>query len=914
MRILETRVYVGPGPYAYFPVVRLTVDLGELEAWPTGRLGPAFTDRLLELLPGLREHGCSYGVPGGFVRRLTEEKGTWLGHVLEHAAIELQNAAGQDVAFGKARGTGRAGEYHVIFQYRDRDTGVRAGELARDIVASLLPDPLRADAGSTAGFCPRDAITAFVSDVQARALGPSTAALVRAAEQRRIPWTRLDDDHLLRFGYGSRQRRVHATITSQTGEIAVDVASDKTLTNRLLRGIGVPVPRQELVQSEAGAAAAALRIGLPVVVKPRNGNHGRGVTTGVRTRAELAAACQNALEHGTDVIVEEHLPGDDYRLLVVGDRVVAAARRVAGHVVGDGERSVAELVEAVNADPRRGSGHDNLLTRLELDAVALRMLAVNGLTPASVVPRGETVPLRMTANLSTGGTAIDVTDQVHPDNLATSVRAARAIGLDVAGIDFITPDISRPWLEVGGGVCEVNAAPGLRMHIAPVEGLPRDVAGAIIDFLFPTPGAATIPIAAITGTNGKTTTARMAAHIAAPHLGRIGLATSDGVYIDGRVTALGDLTGPESAGMVLSDATVDAAVLESARGGLLRAGLAFRRCSVGAVLNVTRDHIGLGGIESVAELAEVKRIVVEVARDVAVLNADDEHCLAMIEHTRARRTCLVSMRADNRAVAAHIAAGGLAVVLDGSESIVLIDGSTRTTVLPARDIPATCGGLARFNTNNALFATAIGYGLGVPLELVARQLRSFDTGFERVPGRFNIWDAHPFRVILDYGHNPAAVQAMGEAAAALAPDARRICVLGAPGDRSDDDIRAVGRAAAPYFHHFVCRHDAPRRGRQPHEVPLLLQQGLECSGVAPRHIERVPDEMPAIAAALRAACPGDLVVVFGDALEEAWRTITRFRPETAAFRAVEVNRERGAPRPGKAPTVPHLSALGAAAR
>jgi cyanophycin synthetase len=880
VRILDTRVYVGPSQYAYFPVVRLTVDLGLLEAWPTGRLGPEFREGLLELLPGLCEHRCSWGVPGGFVRRMTEDRGTWLAHVLEHTAIELQCIAGHDVGYGRARETDASGVYCVVYQYRDRRLGEGAGALARDILVSLLPAELRSAMDLPADFDVRQQLEAWHELAQQRALGPSTAALVRAAEQRRIPWQRLDDDHLIQFGYGSRQRRVLATITSATSHIGVELASDKALTNTLLRHIGVPVPRQEVVASEAEAVAAAGRIGWPLVVKPRYGNHGRGVTPDIRTVSDVCAAFLRAHEHDGSVLVEEHIAGFDHRLLVVGDEVVAAARRVPGHVVGDGSRTIAELVAILNADPRRGAGHDNLLTRIELDAEALRLLATRDLAPDSVPAAGEHVYLRATANISTGGTAVDITNTVHRDVRATAVRAARAVGLDVAGVDYITPDATRPFGEVGGGVCEVNAAPGLRMHIRTGAGAVPDVASAIIDSLFPAGGSAVIPIAAITGTNGKTTTARMVAHIVASTGARVGLATSDGVYVAGQLTQQGDMTGPLSAQMVLRDVTVDVAVLETARGGLLRAGLAFRHCAVGAVLNVSRDHLGIGGIDTVEELAGLKRIVVEAAEDVAVLNADDPLCLAMAGHTVTRRTCLVSMRNDNRVVTEHLAAGYIAVILelDGeSEFVVVAEGRNRTRVIEPREIPATLGGRARFNTQNALFATAIAYALGVQPPLIRAALRSFDTSFTRTPGRFNICDAHPFRVILDYGHNPAAVDAMGATAASIAPDARRICVLAAPGDRSDEDIRAVARAAAPYFHHFVCRHDVPLRGRAPAEVPRLLRQGLLEAGIEDAAIEVIHEEPHAIAAALRRGRHGDLLVIFCDAIEDAWRQVIGFR-------------------------------------
>ena len=511
MKILERRVYRGPSLYAHFPVMRLTVDLGKLEEWPSGKL-PGFVDGLLAKLPSLNAHTCSYGTEGGFVRRLTEEGGTWLGHVLEHVAIELQQIAGAKVVFGKTRSADAPGQYHVVYEYEEERVGDAAADLGLKLLHHLLPADLRpTDLDATFDF---DAeLKDLVDFAERRQLGPSTHALVRAAEAKDIPWMRLNDHSLIQFGHGKFQKRIQATVTSETRHIAVEIASDKEETNKILGDLGLPVPRQRLVRSAEQAVSAAERLGYPVVIKPLDANHGRGVSLDLKTGDQVRTAFEKAREHSRSVIVENYLAGFDHRMLVINGELIAVAKRVPGHVIGDGERSIAQLIDKVNEDPRRGIGHEKVLTRLELDDQARRLMALAGHTDATVLPRGETFYLRGTGNLSTGGTAIDLTDVVHPENREMAVRAARAIGLDVIGVDFITPDISQSYREVGGGICEVNAAPGFRMHVAPTEGKPRDVAKPVIEMLFPPGTPANIPIAAITGTNGKTTTSRMLAHI-----------------------------------------------------------------------------------------------------------------------------------------------------------------------------------------------------------------------------------------------------------------------------------------------------------------------------------------------------------------------------------------------------------------
>jgi cyanophycin synthetase len=901
MRILDRSVYVGPSLYAHFPVIRLELDLGELEAWPTGRLGSDFVDRLAATLPGLAEHGCSYGEPGGFFRRMREDEGTWLGHVLEHVAIELQNIAGENVTFGKTRGAGPPGVYTVVYEYAQRDEGIAAGELGLRLICSLLPELLRPTDTVPDGWSWPEARDEFIRFAQRRALGPSTASLVKAAEARGIPWLRLNDQSLVQLGHGKYQQRIQATVTGRTSHIAVELASDKEETNKILATLGLPVPKQELVQSEGQAVRAARRIGFPVVTKPYNGNHGRGISIRLTTDEEVRQGFAVAREHARSVIVETFLEGDDHRLLVVNGELVAATRRTPGHVVGDGEHTVARLVELVNQDPRRGVGHEKVLTRLELDAQALTMLERAGLTPASIPAAGQVVHLRSTANLSTGGTATDVTDVIHPDNREMAERAVRAIGLDVGGVDFLSTDITRSYRKIGGGICEVNAAPGFRMHVAPSEGTPRDVAGPVIDMLFPSGAPSRVPIAAITGTNGKTTTARMLAHVTKMAGHTPGLTTTDGVYIDGQRTVQGDMTGPVSARMVLADPQIDIAVLETARGGLLRAGMGVREVNVGAVLNVQSDHLGLKGIDTLEQLAEVKRIVVEIAADCAVLNADDPLVLRMSGHTEAKNICYVTVNPHHALVREHIRAGGRACALEAGvngEMITLYERGRHIPLVWTHLIPATLEGRALHNVQNAMFAAAIAFSLGIKLDAIRQGLRTFDSTFYQAPGRMNVFDEHPFKVLFDYGHNAHAVTAMADLAQRLDCTGRRIVVLAAPGDRRDEDLVAIADAVAGRFDHYVCRRDDGLRGREPDEVPRIQAAALRARGVPEQAISIIPDEQEAIDAALRMGQPGDLLLVFSDALVRSWKQITKFKPAGTPAAPAAASAGRGGGRPG----------------
>ncbi len=888
MQILKTNVYVGPNLYARFRVIRHILNLGPLEEWPSVKLGKDFIDGLVAALPGLEEHGCSYKTHGGFLRRLREDEGTWMGHIMEHVAIELQCVAGNEVTFGRTRSTGNPAEYNMVFAYKHRDVGLAASKLAIRLLMHLLPAHVQklVDYDIDPEFDWDEELTAFIRRAQRHAFGPSTGSLVDAAVERGIPFLRLNSHSLVQFGHGKYQKRIQATITGETRHIAVEISCDKEDTHRLLNDLGLPVPQQYMVYNERETVRAARKIGFPVVVKPLSANHGRGVTININDDDEAAAAFSTAKEQGTSraVLVESFITGMDHRMLVVNNELVAVAKRVPGHVVGDGTKTIAELVDQVNEDPRRGVGHEKVLTRLEIDHQAERLMEKAGYTVDTVLQSGEPFFLRSTANLSTGGTAVDMTDVVHPDNREMAVRAVQAVGLDVGGVDFLTDDITQSYRDIGGAIVEVNAAPGFRMHVAPSEGQPRDVSGKVIEMLFPADTPSRIPIAAITGTNGKTTTSRMLAHIMKGCGNTVGLTTTDGIYVDGKQTVKGDTTGPQSAQMVLRDPTVDFAVLETARGGLVRSGLGYEFTNVSACLNVSSDHLGQGGINTLEELAAVKRIVVEAATDSVVLNADDRNCLMMADYTDAENIVYITMTHEHPLVKQHINVGGRAVVLEkgmNGDMITIYDNGTHIPLLWSHLIPATLEGRATHNVQNAMFAAAMAYSFDTDLDKIREGLRTFNTSFFQAPGRMNVYDEHPFRVILDYAHNAAAFRAMANLTDQLEVVGKRIAVIACPGDRRDEDIVDSASMLAGHFDHYICKADDNRRNRGVDEVPQMMRQALKDNGVDDAKIEVIPDEQEAVNAGLAMAREGDLVVVFGDNVIRCWKQIIYFGGENA---------------------------------
>ena len=872
MNIDSVSVYVGPNVHAREAVIRSTLDVKPSYAETIRSLGAAVIDRLAAVLPGLALQQSEW------VAALRADEGLCVGDLVARLALALQHAAGIDGALAWSELTDDPNSVEVFYSYDNEDIGIEAGEVACDMLAAIArADDEIPDLGKS--------VEDFLRYSERRSLGPSAMELVRAAQARDIPVYRLNDASLIQVGEGKYQQRIEAALTSRTPHIAVEIASYKNLCNTILADLGLPVPRQKLVYSVDEAIGAAERIGYPVVVKPLDGNHGRGVTVSITTEDGIAAAFEIADAQGSAVLVDTMLCGDDHLLLVVNCQLVAAARRVPGHVKGDGRHTIADLVDIVNQDPRRGVGHENVLTRLELDDQAKRLLEEKGHTEKTVPAEGEEVYLRKTANISTGGTAVDVTDTIHPDNKLMAERAIRAIGLDVGAVDFLTTDITKSYRETDGGICEVNAGPGLRMHIAPSEGTPRDVGGAIMDMLFPPGTQARVPIAALTGTNGKTTCSRMLAHILkmAGHV--VGQTSTDAVVIDGNVTVKGDMTGPVSAKMVLRDPSVDVAVLETARGGIVRSGLGFNFCDVGAVLNVTSDHLGLGGVDTIDGLARVKRVIAEVTRGTVVLNADDEQTLKMAAFSPARQIMYVTRNPEHELVREHIGLGKPAIVLEqgvNGDQIVIYDNGTQMPLIWTHLVRATLEGKALHNVENAMFAAGMAYALGKTLDQIRTGLRTFDNSFFQSPGRMNVFDEHGFRVILDYGHNEAAVGAMVDLVDRLKPRGHRIIGVTCPGDRRNEDAAAIAAKVAGHFDAYICHRDDNLRGRGPDEMPKLMRAALIAEGVAPDAITIIEEEEEALDAALSRAQPDDLVLFFCDGITRCWKRIVHFTPKFTA--------------------------------
>jgi cyanophycin synthetase len=882
LKIVETRVYRGPNYWSYDPTIKLVVDLGVLEHFPTNTIA-GFTTALLEMLPGVGQHTCGTGRVGGFTERLKE--GTWVGHVAEHIALQLQREAGTEVGRGKTRGTGEPGQYHVVYSYAEETVGLTAGRLAVRLVNHLVE--------AEDGFDFAAELERLILLAERAAFGPSTQAILDEAALRDIPSIRLNEQSLVQLGHGIHQKRIRATMTSDTASLAVDIAGDKKLTNRLLAATGVPVPRAEVVNDEDTAVSVARRIGLPVAVKPLDGNHGRGVMLNLAdddaVRAGYRAARAESRRGG--VVVESYLAGNDYRCLIIGGQLRAVAQRVPAHVEGDGRHTLAELVEATNADPRRGIGHEKVLTRIKLDDEAISYAREQGFELSDVPPRGHRVYLKRTGNMSTGGISIDRTEEAHPDNVELAELAARVVGLDIAGIDLVCPDIGQPVRETGGGVVEVNAAPGFRMHTNPTEGEAQYVAAPVIDLLFPPGARSRIPIVAVTGSNGKTTTARMIAHIMKGMGRKVGLTSTDGIYVDGRIVRKADASGPKSASMVLQNPTVDFAVFEVARGGILREGLGYQRNDVAVVLNVTGDHLGLGGIHSIKQLAEVKRVVVEaVPRDgVAVLNADDPLVTAMARHSSGS-VIYFSMDAENDRIKFQASRGRRAVTLEqgtNGEMIVLRQGRKSMSLVWTHLIPATFEGRARMNVQNALAAAAAAWAAGAHLHDIRQGLRTFSTSYYMAPGRLNMFELDGYRVVVDYAHNPPALDALGQfvhrltepspGGARASVTGRRIAVVATAGDRRDEDIREIGRVAAGHFDEIVIREDANNRGRPDGQTAALIAEGIESAGAdrRVRSVTTILDELEATRAALDMAAEGDVVVVCVDHANQVWKELQR---------------------------------------
>ncbi len=844
---MSIRNLEGPNVYSYRPVLKVTLSIGQYE-WIASNGIPGFIAGLLALLPGLYNHNCSRGRPGGLVERLYE--GTYLAHIFEHVVLELQFMAGEEYAarFGKTRRADQPGVYDVVIGYKSLTAVMTAVQKTEELLTELLNhSPVKVDR--------------LVEKIRLAGengkLGISTQAIYDAARRRGIPCRRVDSDaNMLILGYGIKQERVWAAATSRTSSVAVDLVCDKQLTKELLSQHGIPVPFGYAVDNYKAALQAFQSIGGPVAVKPVAGNHGRGVSLQVSQPQELERAFTFAGEHDKRVIVEEFIAGKQYRLCVVNGKLVACAERIPACVTGDGVRTIKKLVDIVNQDSVRGEGHTKELTKLRLDATSIGVLARHNMTPDTVPDCGQTVYIRDNANLSAGATAVDVTDQVHPETVYLAERIARLVDLDIAGIDIVVQDIGKPLVAGEGAVIEVNAAPGLRMHLYPAAGKPRDVGAEIVNYLFPNGTDGCIPIVAITGTNGKTTVTRLIGHIFGQMGKNVGMTTSEGIFVGGRKILCGDTTGPDSARMVLSDAAVELAVLEVARGGIVRGGLGYDQADVSVITNITEDHLGQDGIEDLEDLAHIKSLLVETVKPdgTALLNADDSRAAALAARARGE-IFYFSTQPDNILVRRHLGAGGRAAFV--REGIVYIAaGALALPVIRIEDIPLTLGGIALHNVENCIIAAAACYAGKVPVGVIRRGLGNFLDN----PGRLTLVELGEFRVCVDYAHNPAGYQALINTVRQLGAK-RLVGVIAAPGDRRDDAILSVGRIAGQGFDYLYVKEDQDLRGRKPGETAALLRKGAIENGIAPERIKTILPEKEAVACAVRDAQPDDLVVI-----------------------------------------------------
>ena len=831
----------------------MLLDIGEFEELPSDAL-PGFPDRLVELIPTLQSHRCSVGEPGGFVQRL--HRGTWAGHIVEHVSLELQCLAGMEVGFGKTYSTSDHGIYKVIYRYRVESVGLRAGSEAVAFVEAAAQDR------------PFD-IDALVIELKGLRedgiLGPSTQSIVEEAKRRGIPVQRLNDASLVQLGYGAKQRRIQATLTDRTSALGVEIADEKFRTKELLERAGIPTPKGSMVTSLDEATQVVADIGFPVAVKPDVGNHGRGITANVSHTSELEVAFASAHELCDSVVVEKSLTGVDFRVLVIDGKLVAAALREPAHVVGDGTSSIRQLIDTTNSDPRRGTGHERMLTTITVNDMTERLLALRNLTLDDVLPANEKLYLKSTANLSTGGTARDVTDEVHQDVRLMCERVARLVGMDCIGIDIVALGLDQPLDPESAGIVEVNAAPGFRMHLDPTEGTARDVAKPFVEMLFPSDESFDVPIVAVTGTNGKTTTAKLIAHALKYSGKKVGLAGTTGVEIDGVTIVSGDYSGPEGAGVVFREPTVDHAVLEVARGGIIRRGLGFDNCNVGVLLNVDEDHIGTDGVEDLADLALVKSTVIEVviASGVSVLNADDPTVVGL-EAKAGGQVIYFSMHPENETITQHLVSGGTAVVLEGGD-VVIRSPEPRVHVLSVLEAPITLRGVATFNTANVLAAVAALHGLGTPVHMIRNGISTFHPSATQNPGRMNLIDFVSFKVIVDYGHNVPAVKALGAALPHISTG-RKIVVAHGTGNRTDENIKEFGKALASVYDHLIVA-DADPRARAPGETADLVRTGALEAGLPETSIEIVDAPLPAIDRAFSMVQPGDLLVIQVDEVD-----------------------------------------------
>jgi cyanophycin synthetase len=868
MKIIDIKVLRGPNYWSIRrgKLIQIRLDLEKMEQCPTNKIR-GFKDRLERLLPSMYSHRCSVGTPGGFFERV--EEGTWMGHVIEHIALEIQTLAGMDTGFGRTRGTGKEGEYYVVFSYTEREAGLYAAEAAVRI-AQALADNKEYD-------LEKDIQTLREIREETR-LGPSTGSIVEEAARRGIPYIRLNNSSLVQLGYGIHQKRIRATIASTTSQIAVDIAGDKEETKDLLEAAEIPVPKGTIIKNEEDLKDAIDDIGFPIVLKPIDGNHGKGATTNIKNYEDAKKALTAAHVYGQSVICERFISGFDFRVLVINHKFICAALRTPASVIGDGQHDIQWLIDETNKDPRRGYGHENVLTQITVDDFTQKMLSDSGYTLQTVPPKGELVLLKPTANLSTGGTSADVTEEVHPANIFFAERISKIVGLDICGIDIMAPDLRDPITENGGAVLEVNAAPGFRMHIDPSIGLPRNVAEPVINMLFPNGSTGRIPIIAITGTNGKTTTSRLVSHICKSAGYKVGFTTTDGIYIQNNLMMTGDCTGPVSAEFVLKDPTVDLAVLECARGGILKAGLAFRNCDIAIVTNVSADHIGLGGIETIEQMAKVKAIVPETVfpHGYAILNADDDLVYAMRKGLDCK-VALFSMDENNVRIKDHCDDGGIAAVFENGY-VSILKGNWKIRIEKVRDIPLTFEGKAVHNIMNTLPAVLATYLFGdIEIDDIKLALTTFIPSAAQTPGRLNLFQFKKFQILVDYAHNPAGLHLLGSFVRKM-DGSLKVGIISGTGDRRDEDIREIGKIAATYFDEIIIRQDRHLRGRTAEEIIKLLVGGIE-EGGKKIPVEIKSDEREAILFAYENAKPGTLITVMVDEVTEALDLIKKLKEE-----------------------------------
>lgn len=864
MKILKIQALRGPNIWSVQrkKLIQMRLDLEEMEQFPSNTID-GFRERLETMLPSLVEHRCSEGVHGGFFMRI--DNGTWMGHVIEHIALEIQTLAGMETGFGRTRETKTSGIYNVVFSYTEENVGLFAAESAVNITEALI-------AGTEYDL---EADIQKMREIREHVrLGPSTGSIVEEAVARDIPWIRLGTNSLVQLGYGVNQMRFQATITCKTSNIAVDIACNKEETKRMLDMASIPVASGSICVEEDDLEQTIKKIGYPIVVKPVDGNHGKGASINVTNWEDAKAALAFAKNYSRRVIVEKFITGFDFRVLVIDNKLVAAAKRVPAHVIGNGKDNIQELIESTNLDPRRGYGHENVLTKIDVDRDTLDLLERLEYTLETIPNNGELVYLKSTANLSTGGTSVDVTDMMHPENIFLAERISRVIGLDICGVDIMAENLTQPLKENGGCILEVNAAPGFRMHLAPSEGLPRNVAAPVIDMLYPPGKPSRIPIIAVTGTNGKTTTTRLLAHIVKNNGYKVGFTTSDGIYIQNHMMEKGDTTGPLSAEYILKDPTVEFAVLETARGGILRSGLGFSRCDIAVVTNIEEDHLGLNDIHTLEDLARVKSTVVRsVKKDGwAILNAEDEQCVKI----GAELTCNVayfSIDEDN-ALIKKLSKEGKIVCVYENGFITVKKGEWKIRVERATHVPLTLGGKARFMIANVLAATLASYLWGFKTEDISLSLQTFIPSVAQTPGRMNIFEFKRFKVLIDFAHNPAGYRGVEEYLQSVEAN-KKIGIIAGVGDRRDEDIKECASIAARMFDHIIIRQEKYLRGRTEEEIINLILEGISTTD---RNVtyEIIPKEVEALKHAINNAEEGTYITALSDVVTNAIEIVQEY--------------------------------------